>query len=127
MKDEETKNMNCEIEHDVDESLFDGKSKEFITARKNVIKAKDTVEETYEELNDKRPNSESGIGLGHGCVDIDDAKWNKEYQQRGNKNLELLKSLGLYKNLQDLGILYDVNQFRKIHNLKTKTITPLDG
>lgn len=72
--------------------------------------------------------SQDGLGMSSGCVDIDDAKWNKEYHQRGDKNLELLKSLGLYKKLQDDGIVYDSKPFRKMYDTQSKTTIPLgDG
>lgn len=128
MSENNTEKNTAEIDYIVDESLFDKESPEFKHARENCIKAKDTVEDTYAELNSKRTMSQNGLGMSSGCVDIDDAKWNKEYQQRGDKNLELLKSLGLYKQLQDMGIVYDAKQFRKLHNVQSKTTIPLgDG
>lgn len=76
----------------------------------DVMEPEKTVEETYAKRHSKIQYSASSI-------DIDNAEWQQEYAKRMNKNLERFKELGLYKQLQDIGIIYDEKQFQRTYGI----------
>jgi hypothetical protein len=88
----------------------------------DVIKAADTIEETIAVRNNHLVNNvtqdkeNSTVVVPRSTtIDIDEAKWQKDYAAKMERNLERFKELGLYSQLQDLGIVYDPKQFQKRH------------
>ena len=91
------------------------------------VVASDTLEDTVKDIEEavknglaKKSEEEKNSHLGRRdsvVVNIDNAKWEKEYEERQEKNLQRFKDLGLYKQLQELGIIYDPEQFKKSHVL----------
>lgn len=83
-----------------------------------VMEAADTIEETIAKRNNLMVKSvkDGDVVKYHGTtIDVDNAKWQKEYSAKMDSNLERLKELGLYDKLQELGIVYDEKQFQKNH------------
>ena len=94
----------------------------FVNVNSAVIKAADTIEETIAIRNNnivkndiQLDNDKNAVRYQSTIIDIDDAQWNKKYAEKMERNLEKFKELGLYKQLQDLGIVYDESQFKKNH------------
>lgn len=88
----------------------------------DVIKAADTIEETIAVRNNHLVNNviqdkeNSTVVVPRSTtIDIDDAKWQKDYAAKMERNLERFKELGLYEQLQNMGIVYDPKQFQKSH------------
>lgn len=69
--------------------------------------AEDTVEDTIA----KKENA--GLKYCQTTIDVDNAAWNKAYAESMENNLERLKKLGLYEQLQAMGIVYDPAQFKR--------------
>ena len=95
-------------------------NEEFERSRVDVIKAADTIEETIAIRNNHlvknviQDKDNSTIVVPRSTtINIDDAKWQKDYAAKMERNLERFKELGLYSQLQDLGIVYDPKQFQK--------------
>lgn len=83
-----------------------------------VITASDTIEETIANRNNalaKENNNDCSkyIAYASTTIDIDNAKWQKDYSEKMDRNLDRFKELGLYSQLQEMGILYDERQFQK--------------
>lgn len=98
------------------------KNEEFEISSTDAIKAADTIEETIAIRNNHlvkniiQDKDNSTIVVPRSTtIDIDDAKWQKDYAAKMERNLERFKELGLYSQLQDLGIVYDPKQFQKNH------------
>lgn len=71
------------------------------------VVAEKTAEDTYAK--------KVSMGLQH-CsttIDVDNAEWNREYASKMEKNLDRFKELGLYEQLQKMGIVYDPAQFKR--------------
>lgn len=97
-------------------------NEEFERSSTDAIKATDTIEETIAIRNNHlvknviQNKDNSAIVVPRSTtIDIDDAKWQKDYAAKMERNLERFKELGLYSQLQDLGIVYDPKQFHKSH------------
>lgn len=81
-----------------------------IKENNDVLVASDTIEETIVNRYNALAKENNYVST---TIDIDNAKWQKEYSEKMDRNLDRFKELGLYSQLQEMGILYDEKQFRK--------------
>lgn len=84
-------------------------------AQRNVIKAADTVAETIALINNKlvenNPDEIDGhYGGSRPVIDIDDAKWQKDYVEKMERNFERIKKTAIYKQINEMGIIRDPNE-----------------
>lgn len=76
----------------------------------DVMEPEKTIDETYSKRH-------SDIQYFATAIDIDNSEWNRKYASRMEKNLERFKELGLYRRLQEIGILYDEEQFKRTYSV----------
>lgn len=76
----------------------------------DVMNPEKTVDETYAKRR-------SDVQYSASAIDVDNAEWNKKYASKMENNLKRFKELGLYRQLQELGILYDEEQFKRTYSV----------